>query len=57
MGTGTILILPTRDSLYVLMKVATGMKGVRQIRPTVWVLFVIFVLRYVQKGVEQLSVL
>ena len=26
-----------------------GMKGFRQISPTVWVLFVVFVLRYVQK--------
>ena len=36
--------------MYVLMKTGTGMKGIRQISPTVWVLFVIFVLRYVQKS-------
>ena len=33
--------------MYVLMKVATGKKGLRQISPTMWVMFVIFVLRYV----------
>ncbi len=36
--------------MYVLMKTGKGMKGIRQISPTVWVLFVIFVLRYVQKN-------
>ncbi len=34
--------------MYVLMKVSTGIKGLRQISPTVWVLFVVFVLRYLQ---------
>ena len=34
--------------MYVLMKVSTGIKGIRQISPTVWVLFVVFVLRYLQ---------
>ena len=34
--------------MYVLMKVAVGKKGIRQISPTVWVLFVVFVLRYLQ---------
>lgn len=36
--------------MFVLMKAGTGKKGLRQISPTVWVLFVIFVLRYVQKS-------
>ena len=36
--------------MYVLMKVALGMKGIRQISPTVWVLFVVFVLRYIQNS-------
>ena len=36
--------------MYVLMKAGTGMKGIRQISPTMWVMFVIFVLRYVQKS-------
>ena len=36
--------------MYVLMKVGTGMKGIRQLSPTVWGLFVIFVLRYIHKG-------
>lgn len=36
--------------MYVLMKVGSGMKGIRQLSPTVWGLFVIFVLRYVQKS-------
>lgn len=34
--------------MYVLMKVSIGIKGIRQISPTVWVLFVVFVLRYLQ---------
>ena len=34
--------------MYVLMKVSTGIKGIRQISHTVWVLFVVFVLRYLQ---------
>lgn len=38
--------------MYVLMKAGKGMKGLRQISPTVWVLFVIFVLRYVQKSLS-----
>ena len=38
--------------MYVLMKVATGKKGIRQISPTMWVLFVIFVLRYVIRAVD-----
>ena len=56
----TLLMMPLSYSIsdgimlgiimYVLMKVGTGMKGIRQISPTVWGLFVIFVLRYVQKG-------
>lgn len=36
--------------MYVLMKTGTGMKGIRQLSTTVWVLFVIFVLRYIQKS-------
>ena len=56
----TMLLMPLSYSIsdgimlglimYVLMKTGTGMKGIRQISPTVWVLFVIFVLRYVQKS-------
>lgn len=56
----TMLLMPLSYSIsdgimlgvimYVLMKVGIGMKGIRQISPTMWVLFVIFVLRYVQKG-------
>ena len=56
----TMLLMPLSYSIsdgimlgiimYVMMKVGTGMKGIRQISPTVWVLFVIFVLRYVQKS-------
>ena len=38
--------------MYVLMKVATGKKGIRQISPTMWVMFVIFVLRYAIKAVD-----
>ena len=33
-------------------KIAKGKEGVRQISPTVWVLFAIFVLRYVQKSLS-----
>jgi len=36
--------------VYVLMNVCTGKKGIRKISPTIWVLFVLFVLRYVQKS-------
>ena len=36
--------------MYVLMKLGSGKKGIRQISPTVWVLFVLFVLRYIQKS-------
>jgi AGZA family xanthine/uracil permease-like MFS transporter len=36
--------------MYVLMKTGIGRKGIRRISPTVWVLFMIFVLRYVQKS-------
>ena len=38
--------------MYVLMKVGSGKKGIRQIGPTVWVLFVIFVLRYIQQSLS-----
>ena len=56
----TILLMPLSYSIceglmlglimYVLMKTASGMKGIRQISPAVWVLFVIFVLRYIQRS-------
>lgn len=56
----TMLLMPLSYSIsdgimlgiimYVLMKAGAGMNGIRQIQPTVWVLFVIFVLRYVQKS-------
>ena len=56
----TMLLMPLSYSIsdgimlgiimYVLMKTGMGKKGIRQISPTVWVLFVIFVLRYVQKS-------
>ena len=56
----TLLMMPLSYSIsdgimlgiimYVLMKVGTGMKGIRQISPTVWGMFVIFVLRYVQQA-------
>ena len=56
----TMLLMPLSYSIsdgimlgiimYVLMKTGMGKKGIRQISPTVWVLFVIFVLRYVQKA-------
>lgn len=36
--------------MYVLMNLCAGKKGIRKISPTVWVLFVLFVLRYVQKS-------
>jgi AGZA family xanthine/uracil permease-like MFS transporter len=36
--------------MYVLMKIAKGKEGIRQISPTVWVLFAIFVFRYVVKS-------
>ena len=32
--------------------VSKGKEGIRQISPTVWVLFAIFVLRYVQKSLS-----
>ena len=38
--------------MYVLMKVATGKKGLRQISPTMWVMFVIFVLRYAIRAID-----
>ena len=38
--------------MYVLMKTATGKKGIRQISPTMWVLFVIFVLRYAIRAID-----
>ena len=34
--------------MYVLMNVCSGKRGIKKISPTMWVLFVIFVLRYVQ---------
>ena len=56
----TLLLMPLSYSIsdglmlglimYVLMKVGSGMKAIRQISPTVWVLFVVFVIRYVQKS-------
>ena len=56
----TVLLMPLSYSIsdgimlglimYVLMKAGMGKQGLRQISPTVWVLFVIFVLRYVQKS-------
>ena len=36
--------------MYVLMKLSKGKEGLRQITPTVWVLFAIFVIRYIQKS-------
>ncbi len=36
--------------VYVLMNVCTGKKGIQKISPTIWVLFVLFVVRYVQKS-------
>ena len=38
--------------MYVLMKLAKGKEGIRQISPTVWVLFAIFVFRYVVKSLS-----
>ena len=56
----TMLLMPLSYSIsdgimlglimYVLMKVAVGKKGIRQISPTVWTLFVVFVLRYIQNS-------
>ena len=56
----TILLMPLSYSIsdgimlgiimFVLMKFGKGMKGIRQISPTMWVLFALFVLRYVQKA-------
>ena len=52
----TMLLMPLSYGImlglimYVLMKVALGMKGIRQISPTVWTLFVVFVLRYIQNS-------
>ncbi len=56
----TMLLMPLSYSIsdglmlglimYVLMKAATGTKGIRQISPVMWVLFVVFVLRYVQRS-------
>lgn len=55
----TMLMMPLNYSIsdgimfgtimYVLMKIGAGMKGIRQISPTMWVLFAVFVLRYVLK--------
>ena len=36
--------------MYVLMNICAGKKGIKKISPTMWVLFAIFVLRYVQKS-------
>jgi len=36
--------------VYVLMNVCSGKKGIQKISPTIWVLFVLFVLRYVHKS-------
>lgn len=36
--------------MYVLVNVSLGKRGIKKISPTVWVLFFIFVLRYVQKS-------
>jgi AGZA family xanthine/uracil permease-like MFS transporter len=36
--------------MYVLMKLCKGKEGIRQISPTMWVLFAIFVLRYIYKS-------
>ena len=38
--------------MYVLMKLTKGKEGIRQISPAVWVLFVIFVVRYIQKALS-----
>ena len=56
----TLLMMPLSYSIsdgimlgmimYVLMKVGLGRKGLRQINTMMWVLFVIFVFRYVQKA-------
>ena len=56
----TLLMMPLSYSIsdgimlgiimYVLMKLCVGTKGIRQISPTVWVLFVFFVLHYLQKS-------
>lgn len=58
----TLLITPLSYSIsdgimlgvimYVLMKMGKGMKGIKQISPTVWVLFTIFVARYVYRGLN-----
>ena len=36
--------------MYVLMKICKGKEGIRQISPAMWVLFAIFVLRYIYKS-------
>lgn len=36
--------------MFVLMKISKGKEGLRQITPTVWVLFALFILRYIQKS-------
>lgn len=36
--------------MYVLLNVSLGKKGIKKINPTIWVLFVIFVLRYIEKS-------
>lgn len=35
--------------MYVLMKVSKGKAGIREISPTMWVLFAIFIIRYMRK--------
>lgn len=37
--------------MYVLMNLFSGKRGFKKISPTMWVLFVIFILRYIQKSV------
>lgn len=36
--------------MFVLMKVCKGKQGIRQISPTMWVLFVLFLIRYIQRS-------
>ena len=38
--------------MYVLMKLTKGKEGIRQISPAVWVLFVLFVIRYAQQALN-----
>ena len=56
----TMFLMPLSNSIsdgimfgiimYVLMNLCAGKSGIRKISPAVWVLFVIFVLRYVLKS-------